>query len=199
MERLIAEFEKFQSKIKQAEVRFDRVGQMQQQLAELETAATSPDRTVTVVAGPGGVIKDIQFTPDALRRPPGALSAMIMSTLNAAVADAARKQAGVVDENMGGALGNVNVTDQVLQAQAEAMGTTVEDLKSKMTEEGSVAADTSQRQDDYHDAYDDEEIGGASVFEDTGSNQPPPATGGASRADDFLNNLLNDDDEGYRR
>lgn len=198
MERLIAEFENFQSKIKQAEVRFDRVGQMQERLAELEATATSSDRTVTVVAGPGGAIKDIQLSADALRRPPGALSAVIMSTLNAAVADAARKQAGVVDDTMGGALGNVNVTERVLEAQAEAMGTTVEDLKSKMTEEGSVAASTSQRQNNYDDGYDDEDFE-AAIYEDTSSNQPPPATGGASRADDFLNNLLNDDDEDYRR
>lgn len=127
MEHLIAEFEKFQTKIKQAEVQFAGVGQMQEELAELEAVATSPDGAVRVVAGPGGAIKDIRLSQEALRQQAGAVSATIMSTLHRAVAEAARKQAAVVEARMGGLA--PGITEQVLQAQAEAFGVPVEELR----------------------------------------------------------------------
>jgi DNA-binding protein YbaB len=130
MELLIAEFEKFQSKVKQAELKFADVGRMQEELARLEAVATSPDRSVRVTVGPGGAVKDIQLGPDAMRQQPGALAATIMSTLQAAVVAAARREAQVVDNTVGSAFG-VNTTEQVLQAQATALGTTVEELTSQ--------------------------------------------------------------------
>ena len=129
IERLAAEFEKFQAKIRQAEVRFSGVGEMQGRLAELEVVATSPDRAVRVVAGPGGAVKDIQLGADAMRRPAQALAATIMATLREAVAEAVRQQAGIVDETVGGAFG-VSTGEQVRQAQAEALGTAVDELTS---------------------------------------------------------------------
>ena len=123
LERLAAEFEKFQAKIKQAERKFGGVGEMQERMAELEAVATSPDRSVRVVAGAGGAVMDIQLTPDAMRLPSTTLSATIMDTLRAAVADAVRRQAGIVDETVGGALG-ASTTEQVRQAQSEAFGET---------------------------------------------------------------------------
>ncbi|MGH3878043.1 MAG: YbaB/EbfC family nucleoid-associated protein [Actinophytocola sp.] len=123
LERLAAEFEKFQAKIKQAERKFGGVGEMQERMAELEAVATSPDRSVRVVAGAGGAVTDIQLTPDAMRLPSTTLSATIMETLRAAVAEAVRRQAGIVDETIGGDLG-ASTTEQVRQAQAEASGET---------------------------------------------------------------------------
>lgn len=125
LERLTAEFEKFQTKIRQAEVAFGGVDEMQAQLAELEVAAVSPDRTVRVVAGTGGTVTDIQLAQDAMRQPAPALAATIMATLREAVAGAARRHAGIVDETMGSAFG-INVTEQVRQAQAEALATAVD-------------------------------------------------------------------------
>jgi DNA-binding protein YbaB len=121
LERLAAEFEKFQAKIKQAERKFGGVGDMQERMAELEAVATSPDRSVRVVAGAGGAVLDVQLTPDAMRLPSTALSATIMDTLRAAVAEAVRRQAGIVDDTIGGDLG-VSTLEQVGQAQAEAAG-----------------------------------------------------------------------------
>jgi DNA-binding protein YbaB len=124
LERLTAEFEKFQARIKQAEVTFSGLGEMQERLGQLEAVATSPDRTVRVVAGAGGMVTDLQLTPEAMRKPAPALAAMIMTTMRTAIAEAARRQAGIVDETVGGAFG-LNTTDQVKQAQAEALRTTV--------------------------------------------------------------------------
>jgi DNA-binding protein YbaB len=125
MEQLIAQFENFQTKIKQAETRFAAVGELQGELAELEVRKTSGDATVTVVIGPAGAVRDIQLTASAMHLSPGQLSATIMSTLRQAVAAAAREQAEIIDQTMGGALG-VSMTDQVLQAQAEAFGVPVD-------------------------------------------------------------------------
>jgi DNA-binding protein YbaB len=133
MEHLIAEFEKFQSKIKKAETQFANVGQMQAELAEIESVATSPDGAVRVVAGPGGAIKDIRLSQEALRQQGGAVSATIMSTLHRAVAGAARKQAALVERNMGGL--TPNLSEQVLQAQAEAFGVPVEELRENLGEQ----------------------------------------------------------------
>jgi DNA-binding protein YbaB len=124
LERLTAEFEKFQARIKQAEVTFSGLGELEERLGQLEAVATSPDRTVRVVAGAGGTVTDLQLTPEAMRKPAPALAAMIMTTMRTAIAEAARRQAGIVDETVGGAFG-LNTTDQVKQAQAEALRTTV--------------------------------------------------------------------------
>nr|WP_232328479.1 YbaB/EbfC family nucleoid-associated protein [Kibdelosporangium sp. MJ126-NF4] len=134
MEQLVAEFEKFKARIQQAEVKFSGVGDMQDQLAQLEVVATSQDRTVRVVAGAGGTVTDIQLTPDAMRQPAPALAATIMSTLREAVADAARRQAGIVDETVAGAFG-ISVSDQVQRAQEEAQGTAVEEPASQHSEQ----------------------------------------------------------------
>ncbi|MEV6902088.1 YbaB/EbfC family nucleoid-associated protein [Amycolatopsis sp. NPDC051372] len=133
MDRLVAEFEKFQSKIKQAEASFAKVGDMQDEVTALEATAMSPDRAITVVAGAGGSVKDIRLTADALKQQPQQLASAILATLHRAVADATLKQAGIVDAHVGAAFG-LDVSGQVLEAQAEAMGTTAEDLKSKAAE-----------------------------------------------------------------
>jgi DNA-binding protein YbaB len=120
LERLAAEFENFQAKIKEAEVKFSGLGDMQERLTRLEAVATSPDRTVRVTAGAGGTVTDLQLTPEAMRKPAPALAAMIMTTLRTAVAEAVRRQAGIVDQTVGDAFG-LNTTDRVREAQAEAL------------------------------------------------------------------------------
>ena len=118
LDRLAAEFEKFQGRIREAEARFSGIGAVQDRLAELEVVATSPDRAVRVVAGAGGAVKDIQLQADAMRRPASALAQTIMATLREAVAEAVRQQAQVLDGTFG-----VNTSEQVRQAQEQAMGT----------------------------------------------------------------------------
>nr|WP_243869749.1 YbaB/EbfC family nucleoid-associated protein [Amycolatopsis granulosa] len=115
--------------MRRADERFAAVGRMSQELAGLEVVATSPDRAVTVVAGPSGAIKDIRLTEQAMRRPPQALSTALMTTLRQAVAEAARRQAGIVENAVGG---EMNLTDQVLETQAQLFGTTAEELRATM-------------------------------------------------------------------
>ncbi|MEU7475202.1 YbaB/EbfC family nucleoid-associated protein [Lentzea sp. NPDC042327] len=116
---------------------FAGIGEMQQQLTELEAVATSADRAVTVVAGPSGSIRDIRLTDLAMRRPPHALAAELMSTLQKAVAEAARRQAGIVE----GALGDdMHLKDQVLETQAQLFGMFKEDLVRATAEQDAAAA-----------------------------------------------------------
>ncbi|PXY31251.1 YbaB/EbfC family nucleoid-associated protein [Prauserella muralis] len=130
MDQLIAQFERFQAKVRQAEARFAGVGDMQERIAQVEHSVTSQDGTVTVVAGAGGTVTDVRLTPAAMRLDPARLSATIMSTLRQAVAGAVQQQAGIVDSTFGDAFG-VNITEQVRQAQAEALGTTTEEPPSQ--------------------------------------------------------------------
>ncbi|MEV6877369.1 YbaB/EbfC family nucleoid-associated protein [Amycolatopsis sp. NPDC051128] len=122
MDELIAQFENFRTKVQQAEARFAGVGDMQERVARVETTVTSPDGTVTVVAGAGGTVTDLRLTAGATRVEAGQLAATIMSTLRRAVAGAVQQQAGIVDEAFGDAFG-VDVSAQVREAQTEAFGT----------------------------------------------------------------------------
>ncbi|SFJ14462.1 YbaB/EbfC family nucleoid-associated protein [Amycolatopsis sacchari] len=131
-DQLVAQFEQFQAKLKRVDDQFASIGQMQQELAALEAVATSPDRAVTVVAGPSGAIKDIRLTDLALRQSPQALSATLMTTLRQAVAEAARRQAGIVEEAIGD---DMHLTDQVLETQAQLFGTTPEELKATLAQQ----------------------------------------------------------------
>lgn len=175
MDRLLGEFEKFQTKVKQAQTQFANVGDMQSELSALEARVESTDGSVTVVAGPNGAVKSLSLTPDAMRQQPQQLASAIVATLQQAVAEVARKQAGIVDTHLGGAFG-IDLTNQVMEAQAEAMGTTVADLQSKLP--GEPASPQRTRDDDEPPAA-------------------PPRTGGASDGDQFLRNLF-DDEEDHR-
>ncbi|WP_414935941.1 YbaB/EbfC family nucleoid-associated protein [Amycolatopsis sp. cmx-11-51] len=189
-EQLVAEFEKFQSKIHKAETQFAKVGEMQAELAELESVATSPDRSVTVVAGPGGSVKDIRLSPEALRQQPQQLAATLLSTLHTAVADAARKQAGIVDEQFGGTF-HLNVEEQVLEAQAEALGTTADDLRSQLSEEPPADTARPARRPRNEDDFSEETVLRRSDEPTPG----PSAAGGNSAGDQFLKNLFDDQEE----
>ncbi|WP_370950441.1 YbaB/EbfC family nucleoid-associated protein [Amycolatopsis sp. cg5] len=174
-DQLVAQFEQFQSKLKHVEEPFADLGGMQAELAELEATASSPDRAVTVVAGVGGSIKEIRFADN-----PG-LGAVVMATLQRAVAEAARKQAVIVDEHTNGAL---DLVDQVLEVQAEALGTTVDELKSNLRDEAPAAP---PRSDDFSEQ--------TVLRRADDTPQPPPYSGGSGSAgDSFLKNLFDEED-----
>ncbi|GGU74122.1 YbaB/EbfC family nucleoid-associated protein [Lentzea flava] len=131
-DQLVAQFERFQAQMHRVDEQFANIGEMQQQLTEMEAVATSADRAVTVVAGPSGSIKDIRLTDQAMRRPPHALAAELMSTLQKAVAEAARRQASIVE----GALGDdMHLKDQVLETQAQLFGMTPAELRAATADE----------------------------------------------------------------
>ncbi|MFD4644239.1 YbaB/EbfC family nucleoid-associated protein [Lentzea sp. NPDC058436] len=141
-EQLVAQFERFQSQMQRVDQQFAKVGEMQQQLTELEAVATSADRAVTVVAGPSGSIKDIRLTDQAMRRPPHALAAELMTTLQKAVAEAARRQAGIVE----GAIGDdMKLSDQVLETQSQLFGMSKEELRAVRSDEAALATPAPQR------------------------------------------------------
>lgn len=174
-DQLVAEFERFQSGIRNVDDRFAGLGAMRQQLTELRASASSPDGGVTVVTGPGGAVLDVKFTDAALAKGPQALSAALMTTLREAVGEAARRQVVLVREHLGDELGLV---DQVLETQAEAFGTTVEELRSKLTQE---------------EADPPEDFSEQRVLRQADAPQPPPASGG-SAGDTFLRNLFDEED-----
>jgi DNA-binding protein YbaB len=173
-EQLVAEFERFQAGIRHADDRFAGLGAMRQQLTELRASAASADGGVTVVTGPGGAVLDVKFTEAALAKGPQALSATLLTTLREAVGEAARRQAVIVEENMGDDLGLV---DQVLETQAEAFGTTVEELRSKLTEAPPRPEDFSEQR----------------VLRPADPPPAPPAAG-PSAGDRFLRNLFDEED-----
>ncbi|GAB3486283.1 YbaB/EbfC family nucleoid-associated protein [Amycolatopsis cihanbeyliensis] len=185
-EQLVAQFEQFQSKMKRVDDRFANIADMQGELSRLEAVATSPDRSVTVVAGPGGSVKDIRLTDAALKQRPDALAQALMSTLHEAVAESARKQAGIVDTHMGD---DLQLTEQVLETQAEVLGTSVEDLRARMADAAPAPRPvTEERQDDYSER---------SFLRpaDPEQNPPsPPASPSGSAGDDFLKKLFDEDD-----
>lgn len=148
MDQMIAEFEKFQARIRQAEARFAGVADMGERIARIEGVATSPDRNVTVVAGAGGMVTDIQLAPGAMSLGPAELSSSIMNTLRQAVAKATQEQAEIVDDSFGDAFG-INTSEQVRQAQAEAFGTPEVDRASEAEEYPSRRRATSRDDDDF--------------------------------------------------
>ncbi|MFI7118176.1 YbaB/EbfC family nucleoid-associated protein [Amycolatopsis sp. NPDC049868] len=183
-EQLVAQFDKFQSQLQNVDDRLANVGGMQDELSRIEATASSSDRSVTVVAGPGGAIMDVKFTEDALRQRPDALSAALMSTIQQAVAESARKQATIVEEHMGD---DLNLVDQVLETQAELFGTTVEEMRARMDEE-SPSRPSAEPSDDYSER---------SVLKSADEPQrpqpPQPPAPGGSDGDRFLKNLFDDD------
>jgi DNA-binding protein YbaB len=184
-DQLLAEFEKFQSKIHNVDDRLASIDGMQAEIGQLEATASSPDRAVTVIAGPGGSIKDIRFTEDALKQRPQALSAAVMATLQSAVAEAARKQAVIVEEHMGTETGLV---DQVLETQAESLGTTVDELRSKVAKERPEPKEPAAAPSD--------DFSERSVLrsEPEKGPTPEPPSSSASDGDRFLKNLFDEED-----
>ncbi len=128
-DQLVAEFEEFQAGLRNVDDRFERLAGLQDELASLEVSAASPDHAVTVVAGPGGAVTDVRVTEAAMRLTPEQLSATIMSTLRAAVADAARTQAAIVQDHVGE---DADVLGQVLETQSEVTGVPVEELREQV-------------------------------------------------------------------
>jgi len=153
VDQLIAQFEDFQAKVRQAEARFAGVGEMQERIARIETTVTSSDGNVTVVAGAGGAVTGLRLTPGAMRLDPARLCEVIMSTMRQAVAGAVQQQAGIVDNAFGDAFG-VTISEQVRQAQAEAFGTPAEESASQQRSPHQAARpgrQSSPRDDDYFD------------------------------------------------
>ncbi|MEU8634695.1 YbaB/EbfC family nucleoid-associated protein [Amycolatopsis sp. NPDC048633] len=181
-DQLVAEFERFQSSIRNVDDRFAGVGAMRQELTELRASASSPDGGVTVVTGPGGAVLDVEFTDAALAKGPQALSAALLTTLREAVGEAARRQAVLVEEHLGD---NLGLVDQVLETQAVVFGTTVEEMRSKLAE-GTPEPPPAPAED-----FSEERV--LRQADAPPPPQAPPARGG-SAGDSFLRTLFDEED-----
>jgi DNA-binding protein YbaB len=104
---------------RKAEQRIAGYQNMKEEMTTLRTAATSPDRTVTVVAGPGGSILSVEFRPEALRLSPQALSRAVTTTLQQAVAQSARASAELVQRYAGD---QIDIAARVNKVQEEVFG-----------------------------------------------------------------------------
>ncbi|KDN23917.1 hypothetical protein DV20_02335 [Amycolatopsis rifamycinica] len=71
----------------------DRKAENQRLLADIagrdHATVTSPDRSVTVLAGPGGVVSEVRLAPEAMRFDAGTLSRTITAAIREAVASGA--------------------------------------------------------------------------------------------------------------
>ncbi len=72
----------------------DRKAENQRLLAAIagsnQTTVVSPDRAVTVLAGPGGVVSEVRLAPEAMRSDAGTLSRTITAAIREAVAATGR-------------------------------------------------------------------------------------------------------------
>lgn len=124
MEQLRQQLARLEKTKQETDARLARIGDMRAEVAAVEARVTSPDRSVTVVAGPGGSVKNITFAEEARRLSPTQLSQITMATLRQAVAEAARRQAGVVQEQLGESLDLVNRVAQTQEATFAQLGGT---------------------------------------------------------------------------
>jgi|GEM_PF-6220554 len=194
-ERLMAQFEQFQSKIEQANEQFNNLDQLQSDVGEIEATTRSNDQTVSVTAGPGGGITDITFTAQALRQQPDDLANTVLSTLREAVADAARQQASIVDTHMGD--NGFDATERVIATQAELFGTDADELRARVTDHRNGHEPEADRYDDYTSFAEQSFVDSDDTprYEDA---QPQESGEPRSAGEEFLRNLFNDDDEGHR-
>jgi DNA-binding protein YbaB len=176
-DQLVAEFEKFQSTLRRADDQLADVALMQSELSALEVSVTSPDRTVTVLSGVGGSIKDIQFTEGATQLGPQRLGSVVMTAVREAVAEAARRQASIVQQYAGG---DAPVLDQVLETQAQVTGVSVEELRAKVEQEAPPRR---------MEPVGEEEQ--SVVFRDS---TPPPPQAAGDAADSFLKSVWDEED-----
>ena len=91
----------FRRNVAQAEKDVDRFALMQQEIVAVETTETSRDGAVTVVAGPSGAVRTITISPSAMTMSAPALSRLVTTTFQQAVAKAARQQAEIVQRYAG--------------------------------------------------------------------------------------------------
>jgi hypothetical protein len=119
LEEMRRKLDFFEQANRAADARAAGYDAMGTELRGVEASAHSPDRAVTVVAGLSGSIKEIRFTEDAKRLSTTQLSEAVMSTLQQAVAAAARQQAEIVQGHVGT---DIPIAERVMKTQQEIFG-----------------------------------------------------------------------------
>jgi DNA-binding protein YbaB len=117
-ERLARRIESIDTAAGDNRQRAESYRQLTDELKDVAGTATSPDGTVTVVAGPGGTVKSITFSDAISRVAPSTLSTTVMHTIARAQADVARMQADAVRRG----LGSTELLDRVLAEDNRLFG-----------------------------------------------------------------------------
>ena len=97
----------------------ERYAGMKEEIAAIRASATSPDRSVTVIAGAGGTVLDVRLSDQVMQSPVRVVSGSVMTTLRLAVAEGARQQAAIVQRYVGG---RMNIIQRVMATQQELLG-----------------------------------------------------------------------------
>ncbi|WP_166677741.1 YbaB/EbfC family nucleoid-associated protein [Amycolatopsis arida] len=74
---------------------------MRSRLTALEVRVSSPDGTVTVVAGAGGIVRGVELADTAVRGTASALAATLNATIRQAVREATERQLELVRGSVG--------------------------------------------------------------------------------------------------
>ena len=111
-----ARIEAFQRNVAQAEKDVYRFDQMREEIVAIEATETSRDGAVSVVAGPSGAVRSITISPSAMSMSAQALSRLVTTTFQQAVAKAARQQAEIVQRYAGD---RTDIADRVNKVQEE--------------------------------------------------------------------------------
>ena len=119
LEQMRQKLEFFEQANRAADARAAGYDAMGTELRTVEASVQSPDRSVTVVAGLSGSIKEIRFTEDAKKLSTTQLSQAVMTTLQQAVAAAARQQAEIVQSHVGT---DIPIAERVMKTQQEIFG-----------------------------------------------------------------------------
>jgi DNA-binding protein YbaB len=122
----------------------ERYAGMKEEITAIRASSSSPDRSVTVTAGPGGAVIDIKITDAAMHGSGQALGSSIMSALRLAVADGARQQAAIVQRYVGD---RMNIVDRVMATQKEILG---DKIAAGEEEEERLRAQKQAETDDGH-------------------------------------------------
>lgn len=204
MEKLQQQLDRLDTMKQQTGARFARLDGLKEQLEAVEASVTSPDRAVTVVAGPGGGVKSIRFSEEARKLSPTQLSQVATSTLQQAVARAARQQAEVVQGGLGE---DSSILQRVMKTQEQAFGAVPgEDAAPQQAPQPprpappappAPAGQPRHAAPRARDDEDDDEAGFGSVF-DAEPNRPSPPSEPqrpTDRDDEFLK--LYDNEEGW--
>ncbi|HEX3784693.1 MAG TPA: YbaB/EbfC family nucleoid-associated protein [Pseudonocardiaceae bacterium] len=101
------------------EDRLAHYAEMKDEIVAIRATVNSSDRAVTVIAGPGGSVVDLKLSEQALAGGSAqSLGRSILTTMQLAVAQAAKMQAEVV----GRYVGDSPVSERVMATQQEILG-----------------------------------------------------------------------------
>lgn len=101
VEELWARLERIRDRQAEHEVLLGSLTAARAELAAITASATSPDGAVTVVAGPGGIVRSVRLAEHAMRHTAAALSGVIDATVRQAVTRATREQLAIVRDRLG--------------------------------------------------------------------------------------------------